>query len=215
MSNTLDLVVLGFTAGLALAIPLGPMGLALIHLAMSRGIKFGVTGAFALATIDGIYAAVTLALGSALLGFVTEWGQTLSFIGVGLLILLGILTSVKAINAVKSGDAVSEAELKTQGGLLTTFGVYAAATVINPPTVLYFLAITPSVAGISSGAPIASALIFGTATMAGSVSWGLTLAIGGSSIRSFTTPKVRNWLGVVAGALIIAFAIALLLRNLE
>jgi hypothetical protein len=49
-----DLFVIGFFAGLALAIPVGPMAIMLINTTLEKGWRTGVAGASAMATVCSV-----------------------------------------------------------------------------------------------------------------------------------------------------------------
>lgn len=209
----------GFAAGLALAIPVGPMAIMLIQTTATRGWRFGATGGAAMASVDFLYAVVVFAIGSAVASFLATWGQAMTLVGAAILLWLGASTLLKnlgklrtALSAGASAAGESSREVES-GSLLKTYGVFAAATVVNPPTALYFLAIAPTVAR-SASADFGSALVFGIGVFIGSVIWQQTLAAGGLLLRKLTGAKLQAITGIVGGGLILALAVSIAIKGL-
>jgi threonine/homoserine/homoserine lactone efflux protein len=209
----LDLFAFGFAAGLALAIPVGPMAIMLINTTMSRGWRHGVLGALAMAVIDFSYALVVFLVGALIANFLSDWGVLLSLIGAAILIALGTQTLIRNIVLLKKPDNQDMTSM-TNGSHRKTFVTFAGATALNPPTALYFLAIAPTLSGLSSDTGLAPAIIFAGGVFVGSIIWQEGLALAGLGLRSLTTNKVRAIVGTVGGALIIVLAISLAIRGL-
>lgn len=206
-----ELFAIGFFAGLALAIPVGPMAIMLINTTLEKGWRHGVAGASAMATVDFLYALTVFVLGTAITSFFADWGQLLSQIGAMILLALGAVMFVRNIKLMRSNSSeISDA--KSGKTALKTFGLFALATAVNPPTALYFLAIAPSVAQYASSNLLLNAFIFAIGVFVGSVIWQQVLALTGNTLRKFAQRKVRIVFGLIGGALIVALALALLAR---
>jgi threonine/homoserine/homoserine lactone efflux protein len=209
-----DLFVIGFFAGLALAIPVGPMAIMLINATLEKGWRTGVAGASAMATVDFLYALTVFLLGHAISSFFATWGQLLSLLGAGVLLWLGAATLVRNLRLMRSASQDVN-DSKYASTPLKTFFVFAGATILNPPTALYFLGIAPSVAQIETDNFLLSALVFALGVFVGSVIWQQALALAGTTLRKFAQKKIRVFFGLLGGALIIALAIALAVRALQ
>jgi threonine/homoserine/homoserine lactone efflux protein len=209
-----DLFVIGFFAGLALAIPVGPMAIMLINTTLEKGWRTGVAGASAMATVDFLYALTVFLLGHAISSFFATWGQLLSLLGAGVLLWLGAATLVRNLRLMRSASQDVN-DSKYASTPLKTFFVFAGATILNPPTALYFLGIAPSVAQIETDNFLLSALVFALGVFVGSVIWQQALALAGTTLRKFAQKKIRVFFGLLGGALIIALAIALAVRALQ
>jgi threonine/homoserine/homoserine lactone efflux protein len=194
---------IGFIAGLALAIPMGPMAIMLLSTSLQRGWRQGAIGGFAMASVDFGYALVVALLGTSLATFFKDWSKPLTLTGAAILVLLGIQTVRRNLTI----STVNAKSIGTSGGLAKTYVTFAAATVINPPTAIYFLSIAPSVGG--SVAFGVSSLIFAFGVLLGSGIWQETLALLGHSMRRITSETVRTRIGVLGGILIVALAIYL------
>jgi threonine/homoserine/homoserine lactone efflux protein len=209
-----DLFVIGFFAGLALAIPVGPMAIMLINTTLEKGWRTGVAGASAMATVDFLYALTVFLLGHAVSSFFATWGQLLSLLGAGVLLWLGAATLLRNLRLMRSASE-DVTDSKYASTPLKTFFVFAGATILNPPTALYFLGIAPSVAQIETDNFLLSALVFALGVYVGSVIWQQALALAGTTLRKFAQKKIRVFFGLLGGALIITLAVALAIRALQ
>jgi hypothetical protein len=199
---------IGFFAGLALAIPMGPMSVMLLGTSLERGWRHGAVGGFAMASVDFGYALLVALLGGVLAAFFNQWSLLLTLIGALILVILGGQTIRR--NLRKKAQDVAPAA--STGGLSKTYLTFAAATIINPPTAIYFLSIAPSV-GSSVGLGISS-LVFAIGVLLGSGIWQESLAALGHTMRRLTDDKMSSRIGVMGGSLIIALAIYLAWRAL-
>lgn len=214
MSSAFELFVFGITAGIALAIPVGPMALLLIDTTLRSGLRVGAAGALAMATVDACYAVLVFLAGSAVAGILGTYGLTLSLLGAAILLALGVQTLYKAIRSARpSANLTTPSVVETSAR--KTFVKFAGATIVNPPTALYFLAIAPSLVGLSTGDPIWATVSFAGGVFIGSVIWQQGLALAGAAIRGITTPTVRTWMSVVGGLMVIGLAVTLAWRALS
>ena len=208
-----ELFTIGFLAGLALAIPVGPMAIMLVNTTVSKGLRHGVIGALGMASVDGLYALTIFVIGALVASILSSLKLVLGLIGATILLVLGIQTLVKNLALLKQDEATATSPTN-QSTVLKTFGVFVAATVVNPPTALYFLAIAPNVANMGYQLSFETVAVFTVAVFIGSLIWQEALVFVGLSIRSITTNRFRVWLGLIGGALIIALAISIGYRAL-
>ena len=213
MNGLLTLVAIGFAAGLALAIPVGPMAIMLINTTVAKGWRHGVVGALAMATVDGLYAVSVFYIGGALANWLKVWSLWLSLGGSAILLFLGIATLVKNLALFKTKDE-DVTPTKPETSRRKTFATFFAATVVNPPTALYFLALAPSVSSIATDGNAFAGVVFAIGVFVGSIVWQESLAVAGLALRSITRGKLRAWIGALGGVLIIALAITMALRAL-
>jgi len=214
MTEALNLLLIGISAGLALAIPVGPMALLLIDTTLRSGHKLGAAGALAMSTVDAGYAVLVFLAGTSVASILGSFGQWLSLGGATILLVLGIQTLIKASRQGSELPEAQQASSETLSSAPKTFLKFAAATVINPPTALYFLAIAPSLAGLTGSDPLVATLAFAGGVFLGSGVWQQTLALAGLGIRNISTPRVRKFISLVGGSMIVALAISLAVRAL-
>lgn len=208
-----ELFIIGFTAGLALAIPVGPMAIMLVNTTIAKGWRHGFFGALAMAAIDFSYAFTVFLVGKAIATFLSQWAMALSLVGATILLWLGVTTLWRNLALLKR-PADEIALVEAGGSRLKTFLTFAGATVINPPTALYFLALAPSVSHMQSDGFVQAALVFGLGVFVGSVIWQQGLAAAGLGLRSVTSNAFRVWFGIAGGGLIIALALSVALKGL-
>lgn len=207
-----SIFAIGFAAGLALAIPVGPMAIMLINTTIARGWRHGTIGALAMATVDGLYAATVFFIGGAISAWLNGWALQLSLGGAAILLYLGSAALVRSLKDLRSDAEPFDAS--TAGSRAKTFATFFGATVLNPPTALYFLALAPSVAQLAQGGLANAGLAFAIGVFVGSIVWQQSLAFAGVGLRSITHGKLRSWIGAVGGTLIIAIAISMAVRAL-
>ena len=208
-----ELFTIGFLAGLALAIPVGPMAIMLVNTTISRGLRHGVVGALGMATVDGTYALAVFVIGGLIASVLTTLKLALGLVGAAILLVLGIQTLVKNLKLIGQKDIDSLA-LGGSGSVAKTFGTFVAATVVNPPTALYFLAIAPNVANMGYELTLTNVLVFAFAVLVGSLIWQEALVFVGLAVRGITTNRFRVWLGLLGGLLIITLALSIGYRAL-
>jgi threonine/homoserine/homoserine lactone efflux protein len=204
-----SIFAIGFAAGLALAIPVGPMAILLINTTMAKGWRHGAVGALAMATVDGLYAATVFFVGGTISAWLKDWALQLSLGGAAILLYLGITTLVKSLRNLReeAGETIANS-----GSRAKTFATFFGATVLNPPTALYFLALAPSVAQLANGGIANAGMAFAIGVFVGSIIWQQSLAFAGVGLRSITHGKLRAWIGALGGTLIIGLAVAMAIR---
>lgn len=206
-----SIFAIGFAAGLALAIPVGPMAIMLINTTLAKGWRHGAIGALAMATVDGLYAATVFFIGGAISSWLKDWALQLSLGGAAILMYLGASTLFRNLTLLRTAVS-SSPEISSEGSRAKTFATFFGATVVNPPTALYFLALAPSVAQIASNGLAIGGIVFAMGVFFGSVIWQQSLAFAGVGLRSITHGKLRAWIGALGGILIIALAISMAVR---
>lgn len=214
MTHLLELFAFGVTAGIALAIPVGPMALLLIDTTLRSGLRVGAAGALAMATVDASYAVLVFFAGSAVAGILSTYGLALSLIGAAILLALGTQTLYKAIGTAKTSNHADK-EVAVATSASKTFVKFAGATILNPPTALYFLAIAPSLVGLAGAEPLWATASFASGVFLGSVVWQQGLALTGAAIRGITTARVRTWMSVLGGLMVIGLSVTLAWRALS
>ncbi|MCX6485208.1 MAG: LysE family transporter [Rhodoluna sp.] len=203
-----ELFTIGFLAGLALAIPVGPMAILLVNTTISRGLRHGVVGALGMATVDGVYALAVFVIGGIIASALASLELVFGLVGAAILLFLGVQTLIK--NLLLLGKTDLPANVATEkSSVAKTFGTFVAATVVNPPTALYFLAIAPNVANMGFELSFSTATIFALAVLIGSLIWQESLVFVGLAVRGITSNRFRVWLGLLGGLLIIGLALSI------
>ncbi|MEN9731715.1 MAG: hypothetical protein RL488_1025 [Actinomycetota bacterium] len=214
MDALFQLFSIGFAAGLALAIPVGPMAIMLINTTIAKGWRHGVIGALAMASVDGLYAASVFFIGGLIANWLNEWSLCLSLGGAAILLYLGIATLIKNLRLLRTGEELFTKAIES-GSRKKTYLTFFGATVVNPPTALYFLALAPSAATLATGNLAIGGVAFAVGVFIGSIVWQESLAVAGVGLRAITHGKLRAWIGALGGTLIIALAISMAVKALS
>ena len=195
----------GALIGLAVAAPVGPIGMLCIQRALAGGMLVGFASGLGAAAADAFYGAVA-ALGiGAVMRTLEAHANAIRIVG-GLLLLLLALQTFR-----RSGEAPSAAAAPGAGGIATAFASVAILTLANPATILSFLAIFASVGDVAARHPLA--LVAGV--FLGSAAWWLFLASVTASLRTRVTPGIRRMIDVASAICLAGFGILALVSALR
>ena len=198
----LILFLKGMGLGLAIAAPVGPIGLLCIRRTLSYGQRMGLASGLGAATADGFYGCIAgfgLTAISQLLVNQVRWLQMLGGLFLG---YLGIKTFFSTV-------ATEPAEVSSQG-LLGAYGSTFILTLTNPATILSFIAIFASlgIANPGTGRLGSALIVFGV--FLGSSLWWVFLSWGVNLFRVRLTLQRLGWLNKLAGIAIFVFGIVAL-----
>ena len=158
-------VLTGMAAGYGISIPIGAIAILIIDIGLREGFRTGFWAGAGAATADSLYAAVALALGSLAMAELGRFTVPLKFVSGLALLTLGVVGLLKAsarFNAPGS-QAASVREL-------AVYGRFLSLTLLNPMTIVYFVAlILGGAAGSETSRSARLLFVFG-AGMA-SLSW--------------------------------------------
>ncbi len=195
----------GLLAGYGIAVPVGAIGVLLVGLAARTSSATGAAAALGVATADGLYALLAVLGGGALAAALAPVAAPLHWAAAAVLLVLAAHTVVVALRrrqAAVAAPPVAGTPLRAFLGLL-------ALTLLNPATVVYFVAL---VLGRRDGGGPATAAAFVAGAFLASASWQLLLAAGGSLVgRVLPGPRARLVTALVSAALIASLAVAVLL----
>ncbi|MDQ0943747.1 LysE family transporter [Streptomyces sp. V1I1] len=189
----------GAAAGLGVAMPVGAMGVLLIQEGM-RDRRGAVAAAAAVAVVDFAYAAVATALGplvaSALSG-VEAWVRLVSATVLAVIAVRGLLAS---------RHAGPEPEGESAGiGPVRTFTRFAALTLINPTTALYFAALTTAQGAALSGGTAGAVFVGGV--FVASLAWQQLLVAVSGLARTRISDTARAWTFRIGYGLVAVYAV--------
>lgn len=193
----------GLAIGLAIAAPVGPIGLLCIRRTLAHGRGVGFASGLGAATADAIYGGIAgfglTTVSTALIG-----GERWLRLGGGLLLL--VLGARTALSRPASGAAGATGE-----GLLGAYTSTLALTLANPLTILSFVAVFAGLGlgGGTAGHGAALTLVLGV--FLGSALWWLILSGGAGVFRQRLSVGALTWVNRVAGAGIASFGAAAIL----
>jgi threonine/homoserine/homoserine lactone efflux protein len=158
----------GLAIGLAIAAPVGPIGVLCIRRTFADGHAAGFATGLGAATADALYGAVAGFGLTAIADFVLGWQMQLQLAGGAFLLALGVKTFF--------GKPSSESARMQGIGLAAAWATTVVLTLANPATILSFAAVFAG-AGLGQhvhGFDDALALVVGV--FAGSAAWWLLLS---------------------------------------
>lgn len=203
----------GAAAGLAIAMPLGSIGLLLLRLGMLHGFRSGAAGALGVGSVDLAYCAAAVTIGSRVAPLVESWGvwplvvSGLVVIGIG---VRQLVTSRRSPTP-DAGEG-TQAAASSAGRPWAIYGRFVALTALNPLTLLYFVALASVVATSMPGAGTKIAFVAGTGIA--SMTWQVALAGVGAVMHRTISPRAARVLGVVASLIVILLGVAVIVRAL-
>jgi threonine/homoserine/homoserine lactone efflux protein len=201
----LGLFARGLAIGLAIAAPVGPIGLLCIRRALAGGFPLGFLTGMGAAAADGVYGAVAAFGLTAVSGFLVAQQKYMMLAGGIALIWLGVRTALK-----KPAGAAAEARAEN---LLGAFASTFVLTLANPATILSFIAVFAGL-GLAATPGTAGAATVVAGVFLGSAAWWLFLAGAMAAFRRQVPPAAILWINRGSGAILAAFGIAALLSLL-
>ena len=189
----------GWLIGLAIAAPVGPIGLLCIQRTLSQGRLAGLASGMGAATADAVYGFIA-AFGLAFIsGFLIAQQNLLALVG-------GLFLCYLAVRTFLAEPAADAAQARG-GRVGTAYATTFVLTLTNPVTILSFVAIFAGM-GLAAGTGdyVAAAwMVLGV--FAGSASWWLLLSFGVGLLRTRMTADVLRWINRGAGLVIGAFGL--------
>lgn len=194
--------------GIAVAAPVGAMGVLCMQRTLARGWRTGMATGLGIATADGIYAALAAFGMSALSVLLVTWQTPLRVVGGVALVVLGVRAAITAPGAplAENTDAVSGSD---EQGLASAGRLYVGAvglTLTNPMTIMAFGAIFAG-AGLAAQTGITAALIATLGVVSGSLAWWTVLVTGVALARHAVGARLLRAINVGSGAVVAVFGI--------
>jgi threonine/homoserine/homoserine lactone efflux protein len=196
-----SLLLRGILIGLAIAAPVGPIGVLCIRRTLSDGRLAGFVTGMGAASADAVYGAVA-AFG---LGMATN---ALNGIGFWTQLLGGLFLCYLGVRTLRERPAERPAPVSGRG-LLGAYTSTLLLTLTNPATIIAFLAIFAGL-GLGAGAAGWGALLLVSGVFLGSASWWLLLSGAVGLLRARLTPRMLRWVNIVSGLIILGFGVAAL-----
>ncbi|MBL8287864.1 MAG: LysE family transporter [Rubrivivax sp.] len=184
--------------GLAIAAPVGPIGLLVIQRTLDHGRAVGLATGLGAAAADACYGAVGAFGVVAVMSALQAARVPLALAGGALLLWLA-WRSWAAVPADKAA-AVSAAP-----SLGASFAATFALTLSNPATILSFIAIFGAM-GARQTQPL-SPLPLVAGVLLGSALWWLVLSAAVARLRHHVDVRARRWVGRVSALLLAGFAL--------
>lgn len=215
----LSLFFRGVVLGLAIAAPVGPIGVLCIRQTLTYGRWIGFVSGLGAATADGLYGSIAGFGLSTLSSLLTDQIHLFKLIGGIFLCYLGITTTLTKQNVrIGVGEGQDYRTTSEQKGdrprrqpmalraYLSTF----ALTLTNPATILSFTAIFASL-NVGTDHNDGSALTLVAGVFFGSALWWLTLSSGIILLKQRFSSIPMTWINRISGSIITTFGVLALL----
>ena len=200
----MDLILLwkGIVTGLAVSIPLGPLGILCIQRTVNKTWKSGILSGMGVATADSVYAFVAGFGLSIIINFIQRFEVYFKLFGLFVLILLGVYIY-------RSNPTKQIQEYKRRGSshlqdFLTTFLI----TLSNPLSIFVFVAIFTSYSIVLQFSHPLEALLTIGGIFLGGTFWWITITGLANLFRHKFTINALYWANRVIGLGVIVIAIA-------
>ena len=184
--------------GATLAIAIGPIALLIVHHAARGGLRAGLGSAIGAASADLTYAVVALTAGARLLPALEANSARIQVGADLILIVFGLWMAWSARRGLTVDAVESDASAaSTAGAFRTTY----ALTVVNPLTVVAFMAFVPQL-GMRSGS---TGLVAAAGLFVGSLLIQVGIALGGTVLKHVLSSRGIRALNVLSAGGIVAF----------
>ncbi len=187
-----------FVIGVAVAAPVGAMGMLIIQRTLDRGWRTGMATGLGIATADGMYAAFAAFGVAAISATLVAWQIPLKLLGGAALVVLGS----RSLLADKREASPSPPAIPSGSAYLWAVGL----TLTNPSTIMAFGAVFAS-AGLVAQPGMTEAATATAGIFAGSLSWWFALVTGVSAARIAAEQRLVRVLSTISGAVIVAFGL--------
>ena len=195
----LGMFVRGLVVGLAVAAPVGPIGVLCIRRTLADGRLAGLATGLGAATVDAFYggiAAFGVTVVSSLLLRQQDW---IRVIGGLFLCYVGVKTI--------AAPPVERAAATAGPTPLRDYISAVALTLANPPTILSFAAIFAALGLGTTGKASGAAVVLVLGVLVGSALWWVLLSSGVGLVRARVSPRVLRWINHLSGAMLVAFGV--------
>ena len=199
----MELFARGALIGLAIAAPVGPIGMLVIRRTLAEGRLLGLLTGLGAAAADALYGCVGAFGLTFISGFLMGYAFWTKLIGGAFLCWLGI----GAFRASPAEDSAAAASgVRYAAAFLSTM----VLTLANPATILSFMAVFAGLGLGTNARDYGSAGIVVAGVFLGSALWWLLLSGGVGLMRHRMKPAAMRWINRGSGLFLLAFGAAAL-----
>jgi threonine/homoserine/homoserine lactone efflux protein len=189
----LDAFLIGVAAGYAIAIPVGPIAILILRVGVRQGLRAAAVAGAGTATADLIYATIAMLFGAAASGYLQPFLPATR-------IVAAVVLAAIAVRGMTQAAHLEEREIK--GPL---YLIFLVLTLLNPPTVVYFVSLAVALPEVSADAGSRAAFVAGA--VLASLSWQELLAFAASRLHGRLTAGIQRVTAIVSGVIILALAL--------
>ena len=188
--------LLGVAAGYAIAIPFGPIAILIVRTGVRQGVRAAAAAGAGTATADLVFATIAMLFGaaaSALIAPILPPARLVAGAALAVIAVRGLLAAPSQVDR-ESGTS--------RPG--STYLLFLGLTMLNPPTVIYFVSLAIALPEVSAEFPSRAAFVVGA--FLSSLSWQEFLAVVGAMLHGRLTPRLQRITAVVSSIIILALA---------
>jgi len=197
-----ELFLRGALIGLAIAAPVGPIGVLCIRRTLVDGQLAGFVSGLGAATADLIFGSVAVlglaALADLMVG-VSFWSRLL---GGSFLCYLGLRT-------LRERPAARPANTSARG-LLGAYSSTLLLTLTNPASIILFVGMFAGLGAASDAKGYGEGFLLVAGVFVGSAGWWISLSGAVGLLRGRVTPAALRWVNLMAGVIILGFGVVAL-----
>ena len=197
----IEVLLKGIGVGVAVAAPVGPIGLLCIKRTLADGKAHGMASGLGAASADAVYGFM-VAAGFAATGVLVHYAGPMELFGGLLIAILGAL-SIRAFLR-SAGEGAKPADASGTRGLFPAFVTTFALTISNPMTILAFVALVAGI-GASAATSPGAAYVLVLGVFVGSALWWLFLVTAASKASARITPDATRWLDLISGFVLLTW----------
>ena len=194
----------GLGVGLAIAAPVGPIGLLCIQRTLRQGALIGLASGLGAACADAVYGGIAGFGLTSVADLLIDLQDELRIVGGIFLLLLG------ARIILRTGPAEAPPAAAAQAPMAGAFGSCFVLTLTNPTTILSFVAVFAGLGLVGDAATYGAAVSLVIGVFLGSAAWWLTLSTSVGLLRGRMTAASLRWINWISGAAIAGFGVAAL-----
>ncbi|OGO33804.1 MAG: hypothetical protein A2W35_12695 [Chloroflexi bacterium RBG_16_57_11] len=215
----MSLLFRGVIIGLAIATPVGPIGVLCIRRTLAYGRASGFASGLGAATADALYGSIAAFGLTVVIHLLLGQRFTLQLVGGGFLVYLGIRTIFEKPRSLGIDPDMSSASNQIQArqsvnwhALGRDYGTTFFLTLTNPMTILSFAAIF---AGLGATTVTGGGILAVTGVFIGSALWWLVLSLAtGFFHGKLAGPDFFRWTKWISGGIILVYGILALINAL-
>lgn len=190
----------GVAIGLAVSVPVGPIGLLVMRRSVRDGKLAGFVSGLGAATAD-LFCGLVAALGLAAITLLVQNHTTL------LRVVSGLVLLAMGIHVVRTSPPLDSRQPIHERRLVRAYFSTCALTLANPMTFVGMMFVSAA-AGVGSGGMTAMAtIVLGLGIFLGSALWWLTLSFSSGWLGRKLGSKTLHVLNLIAGSIIVAFGV--------
>jgi len=189
--------LLGVAAGYAIAIPFGPIAILIVRTGVRQGFRAAAAAGAGTATADLVFATIAMLFGAAASAFlapILPAARLIAGAALAVIAVRGLLAAPREVN-----------RESTEARPGNTYLLFLGLTMLNPPTVIYFISLAIALPEVSADFTSRAAFVVGA--FLSSLSWQELLALGGAMLHGRLTPRLQRITAVVSTVIILALAV--------